>query len=601
MAQRLRPDSTFASSQWRRTSWFHVSETVPNDQTRTYSRRGEVGAYWTIGFTNPLGTPREGTSTINFRVGRSRERFALNGPGQNPRYQLSLYEGNTLIAQDVERVAEPLPDPGESPWWGYFWFLRPRFETLSWVVDTSAITDWTNIRLRIDIIGFDNPTEAEASLTVSWIEMVVPDDAETPLSEDIVTGAPQVGRSVLLSGNALTENWLLFSGDMQNGLDALLLSGDQQTGADYLLLADDGVVDLVGDDITAYVFVDRGTLWLIPDDITTGAPLLSMPALDDGTINGSEIITGAPLLDLGVLGQQQSIIGDEISATPVLDPGALTQLHDLAGDPIDGVSPELASPLLRELHPLLGNEISTTPVLDSAALHELHNLLGDPVVASVVIDLGVLTQLHDLSGEPITGGEPTLSTSLLKEIHNLLGDPISASVLIEGGVLTQRHNLAGERIVAGMPAIADGLIGQNHVLTGYDIVVQPVTVDKSELLQVHALTGNEITLGVPDLTAGVLVFRWLLFGDDIVTGRPLIDRGLLEQDHRLLGDPVEGRHPRLEEGTIAPQPTPPREVVCAGTGPREAVIDLCSREAICVGRGEREVVCGKELRLVYAQ
>jgi hypothetical protein len=216
VAQFLRPSSIIARGQWDSAAYSVVSEVTPQDSSRTASDIGRVGAYIVFGLPEPDDTPAPATMNVRVRVARTRKRIAFNSTGQNPQYQLRLYQGDTLVAQDVVRVAAPIAASGSGGWLAsLFWFLNPRFETIRWSLNSATITDWTDLRLEVEIVGFDNPTLRAAGISISWVEVEVPDEIIGPLDESITTGAPRVASATLMTGAELSENRLLLSGEEQ--------------------------------------------------------------------------------------------------------------------------------------------------------------------------------------------------------------------------------------------------------------------------------------------------------------------------------------------------------------------------------------------------
>ena len=600
MAQFLRPSSTISVQRWERAKIGSINDVVPHDAKRSWTIPGRPEAKWQFKLSAPGDTPAGGLSTIRYRIARTSWFLALiPDMAQIPRYQLRLYQGETLIAQSAERTAD-IPAANPLNWWdSLFAFLRPRFETYTWTFDTSGVTDWSDVRAELEVVGFDNPYGFGASVALSWLEMEVPDDVEVPLDENIITGAPLVAEGVLLVGAARTENRLLLSGDQQGtGSDALMLSGDEQGGDDYLLLAPDLPATLTGNKISVFPVLGQPPLWLVPDGITTGVPTLGQPAVFDGTLTPNKITTGAPLLEHPALAVRHNLTGNEITTTPVVAEGVLSVLYVLLGDEIVTGAPLVAEGTARVMVPLVGDAIlGGAPELAFGTLRENHQLSGVGIETTPLVGAGELHEKNRFSGDEITTGAPELSRPIAREAQALHGDDLLGFEPLVGiGIFDQNHRFSGDEITTGAPTVAPADFSQTHTFLGHGISTGIPTVGKAALAQLQVFLGDDIATGAPELGDGALVFRWKLFGDEITTGAPTLGHGGLEQWHFLLGDMVRGRHPRLDRGFVEPPPGAPREIVVPGFD-REVVIGSEDREVAVVGYS-REIVAGRECRIV---
>lgn len=155
MAQFLRPDSDVSAGLWTTAPlWSSLDEATASDADLVTSNNNTNPDTFEVGLSNPGGTPGAGTVTLRVR----RSKSATGGHALEERF--ALYQGATL----VQELAQATPD---STAWA----------TVSLNV-TSAITDWTDLRVRVSREGGTGGSGAtRRSLLVSWIELEAPNAA----------------------------------------------------------------------------------------------------------------------------------------------------------------------------------------------------------------------------------------------------------------------------------------------------------------------------------------------------------------------------------------------------------------------------------------
>jgi hypothetical protein len=163
MSQFLRPDSTITQTTWTAGGHAEINDASANDATRAFSQSlGNNGtAQLEVGLSNPTGTPGGDTATFRFRIAKgtvSGSTLTLDGGGRTVTVTPSVYQGGTLVAAGSAETA------------------TGTWTTFSFTPDMSSVTDWTDARMRFDILvtggGAAGNNRAGA---ISWAELEVPD------------------------------------------------------------------------------------------------------------------------------------------------------------------------------------------------------------------------------------------------------------------------------------------------------------------------------------------------------------------------------------------------------------------------------------------
>jgi hypothetical protein len=151
VTQTLRPDSTVSSSNV--TGGFaDIDEATASDVDYVWSTNNTVGAI-TVGLTNPAATPGAGSTAVRYRIAKTNV-GTVSGTGAIVDVTVSLYEGATLRDTDTTRTA------------------TGTWTTYTWAPDTSAVSNWSNLRLVFSFSksGATDPRGA----AVSWAELEAP-------------------------------------------------------------------------------------------------------------------------------------------------------------------------------------------------------------------------------------------------------------------------------------------------------------------------------------------------------------------------------------------------------------------------------------------
>lgn len=164
MTQFLRPDSNVTQTDF--TGGFaEIDETSASDadyavaavapDTIPFTRTLEVG------LGNPAGTPAAGTMTVRYRAAKV-DGGGPEATGEDVFLDVSLYQGASLIDSDVQRT------------------LGGSYVDYSWTPDTSGISDWTDLRLRMVVTGGHSPSVPNRrGARISWAEAEVPDPSRS--------------------------------------------------------------------------------------------------------------------------------------------------------------------------------------------------------------------------------------------------------------------------------------------------------------------------------------------------------------------------------------------------------------------------------------
>jgi hypothetical protein len=156
VGQILRPDSNVTTTNVTG-SYTDIDESSANDADYAFSTNN-TAATFTVGLSNPTATPGAGTTTIRYRLCETNGGLP-SGEGGNVSLTLSLLEGSTV--RDT-KAAEECPGA---------------FAGFTWTPDTSAVSNWNNLRLRFVFSKSGAGTPRGGA--VSWAEFEAPSASYT--------------------------------------------------------------------------------------------------------------------------------------------------------------------------------------------------------------------------------------------------------------------------------------------------------------------------------------------------------------------------------------------------------------------------------------
>ncbi len=153
MAQFLRPDSNLTQSNFTN-GFAEIDETTPVDTDFAYSAINTT-AVLQVTLSN-ASTPGSGTTTIRYRIARTNG-AVVDGTGSDSTVTVELRQGATTIATDTTRST------------------TGTWTTFTWTPDVSAVTDWTDLRLYVTVVGGSGSPANRRGAGISWAEVEAPD------------------------------------------------------------------------------------------------------------------------------------------------------------------------------------------------------------------------------------------------------------------------------------------------------------------------------------------------------------------------------------------------------------------------------------------
>lgn len=163
MAQFLRPNSDITTTGFNTstgaTFYTLLDEATRDDADYVYSTNNTT-ATLILGLTDPAGTPLAGTCTLRFTWVKTNN-GSLDGGGNNPPASVAVYQGAVVID------AISLTSLTYSGSW----------QQLSSTFSTAGITDFTDLRVRIDVDATGGGPALRRGLGFSWVELEIPDAA----------------------------------------------------------------------------------------------------------------------------------------------------------------------------------------------------------------------------------------------------------------------------------------------------------------------------------------------------------------------------------------------------------------------------------------
>lgn len=163
MAQFLRPDSNVTQTSF--TGGFaEIDESTASDADFAYGANNSA-AVLEVGLSNPS-TPSAGTCTVRYRIAKTNA-GTVDGAGNACTVTAEVYQGGTQIATDTAQTAT-------GTWTQY-----------SFTFNTSAVSNWTDLRLRFTTSASGGSPANRRGGAVSWAEIEIP-DILPPATEAVV-------------------------------------------------------------------------------------------------------------------------------------------------------------------------------------------------------------------------------------------------------------------------------------------------------------------------------------------------------------------------------------------------------------------------------
>lgn len=162
MAQFIRPDSNITQTSF--TGGFaDIDETSASDADFAFGANGTL-AVLEVGMSNPGGTPDSGTCTVRWRIAKTNS-GTVNNTGNSVTITPLVLQGSTEIQSATAETAT-------STW-----------TTYTFTFSSSAISDWTDVRLRFTISTTTggSPSNRRGG-AISWAEIEAPDPAPPPVT-----------------------------------------------------------------------------------------------------------------------------------------------------------------------------------------------------------------------------------------------------------------------------------------------------------------------------------------------------------------------------------------------------------------------------------
>ena len=151
MSQYLRPDSNITQTLWTN-GYAEIDESSYSDSDYAYSTNNQV-ATLEVGLSDPGSTPDSGINTIRYRIAKTNA-GTVAGTGNSLTVTASLREGaSTQIVADSARTPN-------GTWTEY-----------SFTFNTSAISDWTDLRLRFVTTASGGSPTNRRGCGLSWAEV----------------------------------------------------------------------------------------------------------------------------------------------------------------------------------------------------------------------------------------------------------------------------------------------------------------------------------------------------------------------------------------------------------------------------------------------
>jgi hypothetical protein len=307
---------------------------------------------------------------------------------------------------------------------------------------------------------------------------------------------------------------------------------------------------------------------LTADDLVTGSPVLSSPAISQiHGLSATGISTGSPVLGSPSLGGVVELAANDlVSNAPVSGTPAISQGHSISATGIITGSPVVGTPAPDQGHSLTANSVvSGAPIIPSPAIGQVHTLeSGDLETCQPVLGSPTLSTegSHSLEADGVVTGDPVSGTPEISQSHSI-GAPVqitTGSPSVGTPAISQRSSLSANSVVSGAPVLSDPALSQNHSitptillsgapdlgspglstegvhsLTAVGIIVTP-DISETAITQNHGLVPTPVTagapaIGTPELTIGVTSVSLTATG--IITGSPALEFPAITQTHDI--------------------------------------------------------------------
>lgn len=380
MAQFLRPSSDITVGAWTPTPLYQqIDEQTASDVD--FIESSSV-SYCEVGLSVGQDPGVSAGHIVRYRYGRSATNRSLT-------LVVRLMQGTTEVASWTH------VDPAQS-------FVLAE-QTLT-TTQTDSITDYSNLRLRFDVTAIQN---SQTSGQISWAELEIPDPPTPLTSQDIFSGTPTVGQSLLAQLHVISSQEII----SQIITESPVLSQQHNLGATSI----SSQVDIEQPNIEV-------TSILASQEITIGTPTVEQPSLSETNILTSQNISSVPTFEQSSIAQVHNLSSQELTSNSFLEQSTL------------GITFVFSSQKI----------ISGTPVIDAPEAEGFAELTGQEIHSQVIFDVSTITQHHSLVVDGLS------STAIIdKPVGSLPAQDIKSQSTIEYPTIYQQHNLEASGIISG--------------------------------------------------------------------------------------------------------------------------------------------------------
>lgn len=295
---------------------------------------------------------------------------------------------------------------------------------------------------------------------------------------------------------------------------------------------------------------DTGATSLTADNLATGSPALSSPALTQvHALAADPLAPASPALASPAITQAQSLVADGLATgSPALGTPTLSITTSLAANDLATGSPALGSPAVGQGHSLTPDALATaSPAIGTPALSQVHALTANGLAtASPALQSPTLTQASALIADPLVTASPGLASPAIGQDHILAADGLAtASPDLGTPTLGLQGTLIADNLVTGSPALGAPAIGQAHSLSADGLATSAPSLDQPLLRVTYFLTADALATSIPSLGLPALSQAHGLVANDLGSGSPALASPTLRQDHALVANDLEAGSPDL--------------------------------------------------------
>jgi hypothetical protein len=172
VSQFLRPDANVTQTSFTN-GFAQIDESTASDADFAYGANN-TAAVLEVSLSNPSGTPASGTCTVRYRIAKTNA-GTVDGGGNGVDVTGEVYQGGSQIATDTARTTS-------GSWTEY-----------SFTFAASAVSDWTDLRLRFTTTTSGGSPANRRGGAVSWAEIETPDAASNTQADTDVGALTLVG------------------------------------------------------------------------------------------------------------------------------------------------------------------------------------------------------------------------------------------------------------------------------------------------------------------------------------------------------------------------------------------------------------------------